>query len=642
MMKDIMFKKEHLGYCLSVHNSFKSFAIFVILLFMTTSNVLGAGEIISGYRCLLDPETKTAILYSGPKSSSNVVVPEKVKSKDGTEYLVVALGQECFATSSTLSSITIPSSITSLGFECFKGCKKLTSITLPPSVTELGEGCFKDCIGMTSITIPSSLTKLSLECFSGCSSLKSITIPSSVTELGLECFSGCSSLKSITIPSSVTELGDDCFKNCSNLTSITLPSSITSLKRGSFNGCYNLRSITIPSSVTSLGAACFELCMNLTSVTIPSSVTSLGNYCFSYCEKLTSITIPSSVTELGEGCFRLSSIRSITLPSVMSLGYRCFEDCQNLQSITILSSVTSLPSECFKNCNNLTSITIPSSVTELGYRCFGGCSLLKSITLPPSVTELGEGCFKDWNGLTSITIPSSVTEMGYKCFDGCTNLENLYFKGKLPHFSYSSPFKDILTHCIIKVPLEYLQDYKKAFGPDYQFISAWHPNDEDDKNNFVTQCANPSVSYESGKLKFDCETTGVKYHYTISDKDIAENVLSQDGKVDLSAAYDISVYATADGYAASDKTEGILNWLNGKLENTTNINRVRTRGLMVSTHNGIIIISGLTNGEIVKLYTADGKLLSSTPAVDGVVSYATSEAKVVAKIGSDVINVLTK
>ena len=55
---------------------------------------------------------------------------------------------------------------------------------------------------------------------------------------------------------------------------------------------------------------------------------------------------------------------------------------------------------------------------------------------------------------------------------------------------------------------------------------------------------------------------------------------------------DISVYATADGYSASDKAEATLYWINANLDNGTNINQVRTRGVVVSAHDGIISLSG--------------------------------------------------
>ena len=394
---------------------------------------------------------------------------------------------------------------------------------------------------------------------------------------------------------------------------------VTSLGASCFYGCSGLKSITIPSSVTSLDESCFLGCSGLTSIIIPSSVTSLGEYCFSNCSGLTSITIPSSVTSLGD---------------------RCFNGCSGLTSITIPSSVTSLEGACFSGCCGLTSITIPSSITSLGASCFSGCGGLTSITIPSSVTSLGDGCFSYCNGLTSITIPSSVTSLGSYCFDVCKNLETVYFKGKKCDSDYEG--LKIPTTSIIKVPKEYLQEYKDAFGSDYKYIYAWNPNETGEDSKPVTQCSTPSVSYGEGKLMFACETTGAKYHYTITDTDIKSDALSENGEVSLSAAYNISVYATADGYKASDKAEATLYWINANLDNSTNINMVRIRGVVASAHDGIVSLSGLDNGEVVKFYATDGKYLGSSVAANGSASYAVNESLVIAKVGKDSIKIAVK
>ena len=395
-------------------------------------------------------------------------------------------------------------------------------------------------------------------------------------------------------------------------------------------------------AVASLGASCFEGCSGLTSITIPSSVTSLGNYCFSDCSGLKSITIPSSVTSLGEFCFSgCRGLTSITIPSsVTSLGDGCFSGCSGLTSIIIPSSVTSLGYDCFLGCSGLTSITIPSSVTSLGSSCFNSCSGLTSITIPSSVTSLGSSCFWGCSGLTSITIPSSVTSFGTSCFSGCKNLETVYFKGKKCNSNYKDLY--IPQTSIIKVPKEYLQEYKDAFGSDYQYIYAWNPDETGDDNKPVTQCSTPSISYESGKLMFACETTGAKYHYTITDTDIKSDALSENGEVSLSAAYNISVYATADGYKASDKAKATLYWINANQDNGTNINMVKTRGVVASAHDGIITLSGLDNGEVVKFYAADGKYIGSSVAANGAASYAVNESLVIAKVGKDSIKIAVK
>ena len=436
--------------------------------------------------------------------------------------------------------------------------------------------------------------------------------------MGNFCFSGCSGLTSITIPSSVTSLGIYCFSYCWGLTSITIPSSVTSLSDDCFYACSGIKAITIPSSVTLLGDGCFSYCRSLTSITIPSSVTSLGDYCFRGCSVLTSITIPSSVTSLGD---------------------ECFSDCSGLTSITIPNTVTSLGNYCFSGCSGLTSITIPSSVTLLGDGCFSYCSSLTSITIPSSVTSLDSFCFSGCSGLTSITIPSSVTSLDFDCFEDCSGLETIYFKGKVPKYA-SLSYISITT--IIKVPTEYLQDYKNAFGSSYKYIFAWNPDETGDDSKPVTQCSTPSVSYGEGKLMFACETAGAEYHYTITDTDITSDALSENGEVSLSAAYNISVYATADGYNASDKAEATLYWINANLDNGTNINQVRTRDVVASAHDGIVSISGLDNGEVVKFFAADGKYLGSTVAANGAASYAVSESLVIAKVGKDSIKIAMK
>ena len=256
------------------------------------------------------------------------------------------------------------------------------------------------------------------------------------------------------------------------------------------------------------------------------------------------------------------------------------------------------------------------------------------------VASLGSSCFELCSGLTSITIPSSVTSLGESCFRGCQNLKTVYFEGKYCRSNYAD--LEIPTTCIIKVPTEYLQEYKDAFGSDYKYIYAWNPDGSGDDTKPVTQCATPSVSYESGELKFASETAGAEYHYTITDADMASDAYSKEGKVTLSAAYNISVYATADGYKASDKAEATLYWVNANLDTGTNINMVKTRGVVASTHDGIVTLSGLDNGEVVKFYATDGKYLGSMVAANGTASYAVNESLVIAKVGKDSIKIAMK
>lgn len=109
--------------------------LFALCLFATGANATGF-ETIDGLKYLIKTDEKTATLVAN-SYSGDIVVPEKV-TVDGVDYPVVAFGDNCFYTCSSLTSITIPSSVTSLGENCFHGCSSLTSITIPSSVTSLG------------------------------------------------------------------------------------------------------------------------------------------------------------------------------------------------------------------------------------------------------------------------------------------------------------------------------------------------------------------------------------------------------------------------------------------------------------------------------------------------------------------------
>ena len=241
-----------------------------------------------------------------------------------------------------------------IGNYAFSGCCSLTSLILPSNVTSIGYSAFYGCIRLTSLTLPSSVTSIGSSAFEGCRSLTSLILPSSVTEIGSSAFYGCSGLTSLTLPSSVTSIGWATFSGCSGLTSLTLPSSVTSIDGRAFYGCSSLFGLTLPSSVTSIGSSAFEACYGLFSLTLPSSVTEIGESAFRGCSSLFSLTLPSSVTEIGESAFRgCSGLTSLTLPSsVTSIGKSAFEGCSGLTSIYVSwESPLSIDASTFKDAN---------------------------------------------------------------------------------------------------------------------------------------------------------------------------------------------------------------------------------------------------------------------------------------------------
>ena len=121
----------------------------------------------------------------------------------------------------------------------------MTSVNIPSGVTSIGCSVFEGCTSLTSVNIPSSVTVIGFNAFEGCSSLTSVNIPSGVTEILRGAFEGCSSLASVNIPSSMTKIESLVFADCNSLTSIKIPSSVTVIDEYAFYGCKGLKSIYI-------------------------------------------------------------------------------------------------------------------------------------------------------------------------------------------------------------------------------------------------------------------------------------------------------------------------------------------------------------------------------------------------------------
>ena len=424
--------------------------------------------------------------YYTTSPTGDLVIPATVTFNDVT-YNVIRIRSYAFCDCSDLTSVIIPSSVTTIGSNAFSDCSSLTSVTIPSSVTTIGSMAFSYCWRLASVTIPNGVTSIVNETFYGVRHIEyhgtatgapwgAYTI-NGVTDGGFvyadesktELIAYIGNATEVTIPSIVTSIGYRAFSYCTSLTSVSIPSTVTSIGEEAFAYCRSLASVVIPDGVTSIGTRAFSEVRHIEyhgtatgdrwgastmngvidgdfvyadenrteliayigtamEVTIPSSVTTIGNRAFSYCTSLTSVTIPDGVTSIGDNAFSgCSSLTSVTIPSsVTTIGNGAFSFCTSLTSVTIPDGVTSIGNSAFSECSSLTSVTIPSSVTAIGGYAFSYCSSLTSVTILDGVTSIGGGAFSDCSSLTSVTIPSSVTTIGSMAFSYCSMLTEIH------------------------------------------------------------------------------------------------------------------------------------------------------------------------------------------------------------------------
>ena len=452
----------------------------------------------------------TAYVTNSPDAAGDIVIASNYNG-----FPVTSIGYGAFFYDYSLTSVTIPNSVTNIGGEAFDG-SGITNMTIPDSVTSIGESAFGGCENLTNVTIGNGVTSIGEFAFAGCDSLTSITIPGNVSSIGIHVFDSCTVLTNVIIGNNVTTIGDSMFYNCGALESVTIGNSVTNIGQAAFAYCASLTNVMIGDSVTSIGQAAFYACYSLASVTLPDSVTNIARSYFSSCYSLTNITvavnnpayssvngvlfdklkatliefpaglrgayvIPDTVTNIGDYAFAGEfdandyGLTGVTIPdSVVSIGNHAFFQ-TSLTTVTIPDSVTVIGELAFSGCFNLTSVTIGNGVTNIVDDTFSGCTSLTNVTIPSSVTSIGNDAFYSCTSLTNVTIPNSVTNIGDGAFWACTSMLSFAVAADNPVYSsVNGVLFDKLKTTLIEFPGGLGPDYTVPNGVTSIAASAFH------------------------------------------------------------------------------------------------------------------------------------------------------------------------
>lgn len=229
-----------------------------------------------------DPPPKTVTITKYTGTESTVILPSTISS-----WPVTKIGEDALKDNTTITSVTIPDSVTEIGSNAFAGCTNLTSVNYKgdwsnltiqsgnPAVEDAAKDAaneqlfdFEFILNNTAVIVTNYKCK---------GTAADVTIPSCykgkpVTAINNAAFPN-SAVTSVTIPDSVTSIPDAAFVNCSQLTNISIPNSVTYIGFSAFDGCASLKSITLPSSLRTIGNSAFAGCPSSMTVTYPGSKT---------------------------------------------------------------------------------------------------------------------------------------------------------------------------------------------------------------------------------------------------------------------------------------------------------------------------------------------------------------------------------
>ena len=224
------------------------------------------------------PKKVTITKYTGEEST--MVIPETIGG-----WPVTKIGEAAFQDNTTITSVTIPDSVTEIGANAFAGCTNLTSVNYAGDWSNLTiqsgnpavEDAAKDAANEQLFDFKFILNNTAVIVIRYKGTAADVTIPSRykgkpVTAIDHAAFHD-SAVTSVTIPDSVTAIPDDAFSHCSQLTNISIPNSVTFIGFSAFRACTSLKSITLPSSLSTIGNLAFDGCPSSMTVTYPGSKT---------------------------------------------------------------------------------------------------------------------------------------------------------------------------------------------------------------------------------------------------------------------------------------------------------------------------------------------------------------------------------
>lgn len=427
------------------------------------------------YRVILGndmkPTTNVEVVKGDDKYAGDIVIPSSI-TVNKNEYTVTRIGQDAFYDCKSVTSISLPNSITSklevIEGRAFGNCEGLTSIKIPDSVTEIGQFAFLQCTNLKTVYMGRGLKTVRYNAFGYCEALERVDISDLAAWCGIAFYyNGSASgwfgphanplsyaghlylngeeVVDLVIPKEVTSIhGDLNFYGCVGLKSVTFPDdcNVEYIGAFTFQGCENIKSLKLNKHLKRIYECAFSGCKSIESLVIPDEVTLISCAAFSGCSSLKELTLGNALETIETGfwgpAFGGTSVTEITVPekiknlngfwnsklSIVNIGKT------SLTEISGTGRDAILPIERINITDLATFMGIKKQLG--GYDLYLNGNLVEDLTIPSSVSEIGERAMQGCQRLKNITIPSHVKTINDKAFNGCYYIETITFEGGSP------------------------------------------------------------------------------------------------------------------------------------------------------------------------------------------------------------------
>lgn len=297
-----------------------------------------------------------------------------------------------YSSRTSITTVAFSGNVTKIGAYAFSGATSLSSITLPTGLTTIGNYALQST-KISSITIPATVSSIGVW---GTNSIQTVKVEAANANYTSQDKEG--NELNMLMDKSATNL----FLCPSTTANVALPNTMTTVNTGAFNGAVG--KLTIPSTVKTMNSwptsASSIHASNVPTTTsaVPSSLKSVKVYASSSAVQtkykglgFTNVVVGTSCGSNASYFFENGVLTIVGYGSVASAPWLTDANigAAKIKRVVVEAGITSITaSNSFKNCENLTSVKFPDGMMTLYASAFDGCSNLKSIIVPSTFVTL--------------------------------------------------------------------------------------------------------------------------------------------------------------------------------------------------------------------------------------------------------------
>lgn len=442
--------------------------------------------------------------YDAATIPTTLDIPAKV-TDNGITYTVVRIDSKALQ-KAPITTLTVPSTVTTIQSRAFYRCQSLTTIDLPVGL-EKADRAFYRCTSLATAYIrcknepdgwSSGLSNLNqIFYFGSVQALNGNSVSSTVQYI--HCLGNTPPEITYTnkfpygfngivlVPSSAVAdyRAADVWKDCRIFSRDWYENGITFMitdaEKHECQAVYCDKylsggDVVIPSTitvkgidytVTGIAVKTFYKCDKITSLTIPATVREIGEEFLGYNIRLERITVEDGsryykdidgILYTADGATLLKCPEHYFDPVAVPDGVRTIAELafngSNITSVVLPNTLNEICYAAFSWCEHLTKVTIPASVTTLERSVFMGCYYLKYAKIESEV--VGENMFYDCKSLSTIILGPKVKKLGKWAFRVHNGYSTIYVLATTPpqcEGELSDDTNDI-ANFTIKVPYE--------------------------------------------------------------------------------------------------------------------------------------------------------------------------------------------